>query len=54
MLNSQALVQQIELSCKTDPPDVMALIANFDQVQALIAASTVALLQIKEETAAKL
>jgi HPt (histidine-containing phosphotransfer) domain-containing protein len=54
MLNSQALVQQIELSCKTGSPDVMDLIAKLDQVQALIAASTVALLQIKEETAAKL
>lgn len=54
MLNSQALVQQIELSCKTGSPDVRDLIANFDQIKALIAASTVALLQIKEETEAKL
>lgn len=54
MLNSQALVQQIELSCKTDSPDVMDLIAKFAQVQALIATNSAALLQIKEETAAKL
>jgi HPt (histidine-containing phosphotransfer) domain-containing protein len=52
MLNSQALIQQIELSCKTGSPDAIHLIGKFEQVQALIAASTVALKQIKEETAA--
>ncbi|MES2809320.1 MAG: Hpt domain-containing protein [Bacteroidota bacterium] len=49
MLNSQALIQQIELSCKGGNPDVMDVIGKFDQVQALIAASTVALQQIKAE-----
>ena len=52
MLNSQALIQQIEQSCKTGNPDVMDLINKFEQVQALIAANTVALLQIKEEAEA--
>jgi HPt (histidine-containing phosphotransfer) domain-containing protein len=52
MLNSQALIQQIELSCKTGAPDAMDLLGKFEQVQSLIAASTVALKQIKEETEA--
>jgi HPt (histidine-containing phosphotransfer) domain-containing protein len=52
MLNSQALIQQIELSCKTGAPDVMDVIDKFDQVQALLAANTIALKQIKEETEA--
>ncbi len=54
MLNSQALIQQIELSCKTGAPDVMDVINKLDQVQTLIAANTTALVQIKEEIAAKL
>lgn len=54
MLNSQALIQDIELSCKTDAPNPLDVLTKFNQVQALIAASTVALLKIKEETAAKL
>jgi HPt (histidine-containing phosphotransfer) domain-containing protein len=54
MLNSQALIQQIELSCKSGSPDVMDLIAKLAQAQTLIAASTVALQQIKEEISAKL
>jgi HPt (histidine-containing phosphotransfer) domain-containing protein len=54
MLNSQSLIQQIELSCKTGAPDVMDVISKLDQVQALIAATSVALLQIKDEIAAKL
>ncbi|MES2377967.1 MAG: Hpt domain-containing protein [Bacteroidota bacterium] len=54
MLNSQSLIQQIELSCKTGAPDVMDVINKLDQVQALIAANNVALLQIKDEIAARL
>lgn len=54
MLNSQALIQQIELSCKIGAPDVMDLVNKLDQVQTLIAANTTALLQIKDEIAAKL
>ncbi|MGF7082936.1 Hpt domain-containing protein [Mucilaginibacter sp. UYCu711] len=54
MLNCQALIQQIELSCKTGAPNVMDLVNKLDQVQTLIAANTVALLQIKDEIAAKL
>jgi HPt (histidine-containing phosphotransfer) domain-containing protein len=49
MLNSQALIQQIELACKTGHPDVMDVVGKFDQVQALIAANTIALQQIKAE-----
>jgi HPt (histidine-containing phosphotransfer) domain-containing protein len=49
MLNSQALIQQIEHGCKAGNPDVMDLISKFEQVQALLAANTVALQQIKQE-----
>ncbi|MCC8426677.1 Hpt domain-containing protein [Mucilaginibacter sp. UR6-11] len=54
MLNCQALIQQIELGCKTGSPDITDLRAKFDQVQALITANTIALQQIKEEIGAKL
>lgn len=50
MLNSQALIQQIELACKSGSPDIMEMIGRFEQAQALIAASTKALEQIKAET----
>ncbi|GAA4088002.1 Hpt domain-containing protein [Mucilaginibacter panaciglaebae] len=53
MLNSQALIQHIELACKSGSPDVMDLIANLDQVQTLIAVNTKALEQIKAEAEAK-
>ncbi|MFD2864475.1 Hpt domain-containing protein [Mucilaginibacter antarcticus] len=49
MLNSQALVQQIEHDCKNGNPDGMDLIGKFEQLQAFITASTVALQQIKAE-----
>lgn len=52
MLNSQALIQQIEGVCKNANPDVMDLLAKFEQVQALLTANTVALKQIKAETEA--
>ena len=54
MLNSQALIQQIEQSCKTGNPEVMDVLGKYDQVQAFIAAGSVALQQIKEETEAGL
>ena len=54
MLNSQALIQQIEQSCKAGSPDVMEVLSQFNQVQANINTSTVALLKIKEEAASKL
>lgn len=49
MLNSQALIQHIELASKNGSPDVMDLLGKFEQVQALLAANTTALIQIKEE-----
>ncbi|WP_214070231.1 Hpt domain-containing protein [Mucilaginibacter sp. dw_454] len=49
MLNSQALIQQIELACKSGQPDVVDVIARFEQVQTLINASAIALQQIKAE-----
>ncbi|MDB4925424.1 Hpt domain-containing protein [Mucilaginibacter sp.] len=54
MLNSQALIQHIELSCKTGAPNSADVSTKFDEVRELIAANTIALLKIKEETEAKL
>lgn len=53
MLNSQALIQQIELACKSDSPDVVDLTDKLNQVQAFLAASNIALEQIKTEIEAK-
>lgn len=52
MLNCQALIQHIEMASKTGTPDVMDLIAKFDQVQTILAANTTALEQIKAEAEA--
>ncbi|HWZ35360.1 MAG TPA: Hpt domain-containing protein [Mucilaginibacter sp.] len=52
MLNCQALIQQIELACKADSPDVTEIVSKFNQVQAILAANISALKQIKAETKA--
>jgi HPt (histidine-containing phosphotransfer) domain-containing protein len=49
MLNSQSLIQQIELNCKSGSPDEFDVISKFNQVQMLIAASTNALIQLKND-----
>ena len=49
MLNSQALVQQIEQSCKGGSPDVMEVVGQFDQLRSNIDANTATLLKIKAE-----
>jgi HPt (histidine-containing phosphotransfer) domain-containing protein len=54
MLNSQALIQQIETSCKTGAPDAVEVSALFKQVETTLADNLVALAQIKEEKEAKL
>jgi len=54
MLNSQALIQEIEQSCKTDAPDELDIATKFNQMQALIAANTGTLTKIKEERKARL
>jgi HPt (histidine-containing phosphotransfer) domain-containing protein len=54
MLNSQALIQEIEQSCKTGAPDELDIATKFNQVQELIAANTGILTKIKEETKAGL
>jgi len=54
MLNSQALLNQIELSCKTGSPDAEEVTAKLAQANAFITASSAALLKVKEETAANL
>ncbi|MFD2871147.1 Hpt domain-containing protein [Mucilaginibacter ximonensis] len=52
MLNCQALIQHIELACKAGSPNVMDLIAKFDQVQSILNTNTTALEQIKAEAEA--
>jgi HPt (histidine-containing phosphotransfer) domain-containing protein len=54
MLNSQALIQDIELACKTGSPDVMDVMTKFGDVKTLLASNTTALEQIKTETAASI
>lgn len=54
MLNSQALIQQIELACKTGAPDVAEITSKFNQVKEILTTNTTALERIKEETAANL
>jgi HPt (histidine-containing phosphotransfer) domain-containing protein len=49
MLNSQSLIQQIELNCKSSSPDEFDIISKNNQVQMLIAASTNALIQLKND-----
>jgi len=52
MLVSQALIQQIELSCKSGNPDVPEVLAKFSQVSENIAENTDKLIKIKAETLA--
>jgi HPt (histidine-containing phosphotransfer) domain-containing protein len=49
MLNSQALVQQIETACKDGTANGSDLMAKYNQVKNLISANLVALKQIKTE-----
>lgn len=49
MLNSQALIQQIESECKTGGNDIAGIKVNYSQVKSLIDANLVALQQIKAE-----
>ena len=49
MLNSQALVQQIESACKDGTANGADLTAKYNQVKSLISANLVALKQIKTE-----
>ena len=48
MLNSQALVQQIELSCKQGSPNIDELLMQINQVKANIAENTEKLNKIKD------
>ena len=49
MLNSQALIQQIEAACKSGTANGPDLMAKYNQVKSLISANLVALKQIKTE-----
>ena len=54
MTNSQALIQEIEYSCKVGTPAFADISAKFKQVQAYIADSTNVLIATKAEAEAKL
>ena len=49
MLNSQALIQQIEQSCKSGSPNIDELLTQLNQVKANIAENTVKLNKIKAD-----
>jgi len=52
MLNSQALIQQIELTCKRGSPNVDDLLAQLNQVKTNIAENTIKLNKIKADAGA--
>jgi HPt (histidine-containing phosphotransfer) domain-containing protein len=52
MLNSQALIQQIELSCKGGSPNIEDVLAKLNQVKANIAENTIKLNKIKADAGA--
>jgi HPt (histidine-containing phosphotransfer) domain-containing protein len=54
MLNSQALIQEIETACKTGAPNPGELAAKFNEVKVIIDDNLVALGQIKAEKEANL
>jgi len=54
MLNSQALIQEIERACKTGSPDVYEVNSKFKQVKAIINDNLSALNKLKEEKEAGL
>nr|WP_294794862.1 Hpt domain-containing protein [uncultured Mucilaginibacter sp.] len=49
MLNSQALIQEIELSCKSGAPNAAEVITQFNQVKANVAENTEKLNKIKAD-----
>ncbi|MDB5115308.1 MAG: Hpt protein [Mucilaginibacter sp.] len=54
MFTCQALIQEIEQSCKTGAPNEFDLITNFTRIQVLVAANTEALIKIKDSAQANL
>ena len=54
MFNSQALIQEIEQSCKKDSPNEFDIIIKFTKVKDLITANKETLLRVKHEAEAKL
>jgi HPt (histidine-containing phosphotransfer) domain-containing protein len=49
MLNTQALIQNIESDCKTGAPDVADLLVKFKQVRTNIAVNTTTLLKVQAD-----
>ena len=54
MLNSQALIQEIELACKTGNPNPSEVVSKFAKVKAIIEDNLEALAQVKAEKEANL
>lgn len=54
MVATQALVQQVELSCKAGAQEPMEVLRKFNQVKANIAANTTTLIKLKAEAQARL
>jgi HPt (histidine-containing phosphotransfer) domain-containing protein len=54
MLNSQAIIQEIEIACKTGAPNPDEVTAKFTEVKAIIQENLEALAQVKAEKEANL
>lgn len=54
MLNSQALIQEIELACKSGAPNPDEVVSKFTEVNAIIEDNLEALAQVKAEKEANL
>ncbi|HEY0244798.1 MAG TPA: Hpt domain-containing protein, partial [Mucilaginibacter sp.] len=54
MLNTQALIQGIELSCKAGGLDPADIITKFDQAKVLLSANAIKLRKLKSEAKSRL
>jgi HPt (histidine-containing phosphotransfer) domain-containing protein len=54
MLTSQALIQEIELACKTGSPDPAEVVSKYAEVKAIIEENLEALSQVKADKEANL
>jgi len=54
MLETQSLIQQVELACKAGGQNPYEIIVKFNKAKANIATNTATLIRLREETQAKL
>jgi len=54
MLNTQALIQQVELACKAGGREPYDITAKFNQAKTTVAANIIILTKMKEDLKAKL